>query len=337
MGHPSDYDEFEQYRKYLRSQQEDNVEEDKQSVVDAINQELRYSPAYQPGAKRNGNSQPIVAIRKDTNKCKVTVLPGDEMYIGDLIEVFGEHWLCMEMYEDEYGIRYGEIWMCNHIFFYQDHSLAIINKYAIVDDGSYSKSGDKAIVVTDNTYTCYVSIDAYSTSLYVDKRLALDVILNAKGETILEVGKIAWIDITSKNYGKGSHLMQFRLKNDVYNPETDNLQLKICDYKAPSGDDQSESNKKYLIIKGRETIRIGTSRKYSVTGVDEFGNDCAVDDVVWGVSAPNGVSFSANGNECQISVDVDDKLVGEIIKITCSCLSKEFDDGNKEVAVMSIG
>lgn len=330
-------DGFNLYRYWLSLDKETGAEEEKASVQDTFTSTIQESAAYQRDALRNGRSQPIVAIRAETKKCKITVIPGDEMYIGDLIYVFNEYWLCMELYTDEYGLTYGEIWMCNQVFKYQNHELKSISKYAIIDDGSYSKGSDKAIPVTDNSFTCYMSLDDESSALYVDKRLAFDVVLDSKGEKILEVGKIVWIDTKSKNFGKGSHLLAFGINDDVYNKECDNISLFICDYKEPGTSENVVVASGYLSINGRNTLRIGTSRTYYVVAIDEKGNTIEPTDVQWNIESVNGITIEPNGNSCVVAVPLEESLIGEIIKIGCVDLSGNYSAGNTEVAVISIG
>lgn len=330
-------DGFNLYRYWLSLDKETGAEEEKAAVQDTFTTTIQESAAYQRDALRNGRSQPIVAIRADTKKCKITVIPGDEMYIGDLIYVFNEYWLCMELYTDEYGLTYGEAWMCNQVFKYQNHALNCISKYAIIDDGSYSKGSDKAIPVTDNSFTCYMSLDEESAALYVDKRLAFDVVLDSKGEEILEVGKIVWIDTKSKNFGKGSHLLAFGTKDDVYNKESDNLPLLICDYKEADASNEVVAASGYLSIVGRNSLRIGTSRTYSVVAVEENGKTVDPTNVQWSIDAASGISIEPNGNKCVIQVPLEEDLVGGIIKIGCVDSSGNYQAGNIEVAVISIG
>lgn len=336
-------DGFSLYRYWLKLNKEADKEYDKKIAQEDFAESLQTSVAYQANAMRNGSRQPIVATRKDTKKCKIAVIPGDEMYIGDLIYVFNEYWLCMELHTDEYGLTYGEIWMCNQIFKYQDHSLNIIEKYAIMDDGSYSNSSDKAIPVTNNNFTCYISLDDESNALYVDKRLAIDVVFDSKGDPILEVGKIIWIDTRSKNFGKGSHLLAFGLKDDVYNKERDNQELMICDYIDSVTDDNSNDTEKpqnsSIVINGRDSIRIGTGRTYKAVAIDLNGNTCEIEqDVIWKLSEPiNGISISSNGCECIVQVSLEDELIGTTFCLECCDLSGKMNSGNKEVAVISFG
>ncbi len=334
-------DGFSLYRDWLSQGKESDRAEDISFAQQSYAETIQESTAYQEGALRNGQPQPIVASRLETKKCKISVAPDGEMNIGDLIYVFNEYWLCMELYTDEYGLTYGEIWMCNHKFHYQDHDLNCIEKYAIIDDGSYSKGNDKAIPVTDNSYTCYVSLDDESSALYVDKRLAIDVVIDAKGEEILEVGKIVWLDTKSKNFGEGSHLLAFGLNDDVYNKEYDSIELMICDYKTEENTSENIANEDggYLTISGRDNIRIGTGRTYRASIIKADGNSEEITfDVEWSiVDAPNGVLIEAKGNECILHIPLEDELIGTTLQIECKDLSGVYATGNKEVAVISIG
>ena len=103
-------DAFTVYRYWLKHNACQDKKFEKQLVQESIEESLIDSSSYQEDALRNGEPQPLAAIRTETNKCKITLLPGSEMYIGDLVYVFNEHWICMEMRTDEYGIKSGEIY-----------------------------------------------------------------------------------------------------------------------------------------------------------------------------------------------------------------------------------
>lgn len=334
-------DGYSVYRYWLRRDKEKKAEADKQRVKETINTSIVESASYQEGALRNGESQPIAAIRTDTNKCKITVIPGDKMCIGDLISVFNEQWLVMELYTDEYGITYGEVWMCNHKFVYQDFDGNIITKDAIIDDGSYSKGSDKQISVVDGNYKCYMSLDDESAALFIDKRLAIDVIMDQNGSPILEVGKIRWIDTKTINYGEGSHLLFFTLSEDVYSKENDSLDNLICDYKTKKNDNNlevpEESIGSYLVINGRDSIRIGTSRTYKVIAVDEKGNSISAEDIVWSIEGNDSILIKPDSDACIVSVPLNESLVGKDFVIICRSKSEKYKAANKQVAVISIG
>ena len=351
---------FGLYRYWLNRNREQKKAEDAARIKASIEQDLMDTAAYQADAKRNGVTQPMVITRMATNICKVTLMPDGIMYIGDLVSVFGEDWLCMELHTDEYGVTYAEIWMCNHTFVYQDFAGKIIRKSAIIDDGSYSKGSDKPIPVTDGIHRCYVSLDDESRVLYVDKRLAIDTVLDKNGSTILNVGKIKWLDTKIRNYGSGSHLLTFSMADDVFNKEADNIELMICNYfDAPQpiettqetveqevvqeeqqGEINTEENTVtgYLVIEGKDSIRIGTSRTYKVTAKGADGSSQGLPEgVEFTVQCDNSIAATQNGGECRITVPLKDYLIGSNITICCRDASGVLISGNKTVAVISIG
>lgn len=324
---------FTLYRYWLNQDKKYKASRDAQNIAETISESLTTSAAYQSNALRNGASQPMVATRIDTNKCRITVLPGDEMYIGDEIMVFGEEWLCTELYADEYGIMYGEIWMCNHKFVYQGFDGATIVKNAIIDDGSYSKGSEKSISVVDGTYKCYMTMDTESSLLFIDKRLAIDIISDKDGKPILEVGKIRWIDTKSKNYGTGSHLLYIVLAEDVYNEESDNLELMICNYIAPQSAND-KSLKLDMVINGKDSIRIGTNRTYKASLI---GEEADLGDLVWSIEGDDSIILIPNEASCTVKVPLDDALVGKDFVLNCESTADAELKANKQVAVIAIG
>lgn len=341
-------EELHLYNLWLKSQLDNDKICDKKFAAESFSEGLKQSVAYQSEAIVNGVKQPIVATRTSTNKCNVIVAPGDKIYIGDIVEVFNEHWLCVGMYIDEFDMCYCELWMCNHLFVYQDFNLNKIQKHGILDDGSYSNGSDSAIKVTENKFNCYVSLDDESKSLFIDKRLSVSVIYDKNGNKILEVGKIKWIDVKSKNFGVGSHLMVFGINEDPYNPSTDNIDEMICDYKEQDSDDKngiqevgtyvSESlnlNGKLEIV-GKNSIKSGSVRTYTVFAIDENGTNVNIqqDDVQWKLNeSVSGISIFPDGLTCKIKVKEDDNLVGESFELTCSCVSGDYEDSKIIVEV----
>lgn len=322
-------DWFDKYRSWLEMNRDAEREQERDSARKTLIETFKNSVSYQTGALRNGVSQPIIATRSNTRKCRLTVMPEDTMSIGDLIYVFNEYWICMELYTDEYELTHGELWLCNQLFKYQDLSGRIVKKHAIIDDGSYSKGSDKAIPVTNNTFNCYVSMDEDSKALCVDKRLAIDTIYDANGKPIIDAGKICWLDTKSRNYGKGSHLLAFGLTDDLYNEEKDNIDLMICDYFATSSEEEPVTD---LFIEGRDTIRVGTGRTYKVNALDGLLPE-------WKVQpALDGVNIVGNGDYgVTLSVAMDDSLIGKVLLLECFDKSETYGAVTKEVEVISIG
>lgn len=339
-------DGLELYRRWLACGLEQSKCHDKKFVQESFAETIQLSPAYHEDAFVNGKAQPIVATRKDTKKCDITVVPGGNLCIGDLVKVFNEFWICVELYVDEYGMRYGELWMCNQVFCYQDFNLNTICKHAVLDDGSYSKDNDKAIAVADNSFNCYISLDEESQALYIDKRLGIGVVYDSSGKEVLEVGKIKWIDIKSKNFGEGSHLMMFGINDDPFNPETDNIKELICDYHEANNNLPGESSspsetcnealKGVLHIDGRGTIKAGTGRTYTLCAIENETRETIVPscEIEWKVECDvAGVLIVPNGSTCKVLVQEDDDLIGTSFILRCVCRTGEYEDGKIMVEV----
>ena len=295
-------------------------------------------PGYQEYSIINGQIAPIVASRKSTIMCEIKAPPSTDVHIGDMVECFGEHWIVVELHADKVGIISGEMWLCNNVLRFQNRSIAVISRHCVVDDGTYSKkSSDPDAFVMTNTYKIYITIDDATKRLFVDKRLAFGQIYSAEGEPILEVYKVIGIDVKSKNFGTGSHLMVLTVQRDVYDPQVDSLIENICNIFVDNGDDANPKVTGSCVIVGRDNIRLGTSRKYTATFTDESGAIATTANPVWTVTAPDGVTHNTSGAECTIKVPLDEKYVGAIITISVSDAEGVFGNYNKKVQVVTVG
>lgn len=295
-------------------------------------------PGYQEYSMINGQITPIIASRKTTIKCEIKAPPSTNIHIGDMIECFDEHWIVVELHADKVGIISGEMWLCNNTLRFQNRSTAVISRHCVIDDGTYSKkSSDPDVFVMTNTYKIYITIDDATKRLFVDKRLSFGQIYSSEGEPILEVYKIIGIDIKSKNFGAGSHLMVITVQRDVYNPQTDSISENICDIFANNKDDATPSVTGNCEIAGRDTIRLGTSRKYTAIFTDESGAIVATATPVWAVTVPDGITYDISGTECTIKVPLSEKYVGATITISLSDTENVFGNYDKKVQVITVG
>lgn len=334
-------DGFNVYKYWLEKQRVSRGDLDKKLAVETLCSTIKDSASYDATILKNGQPQPMAVIRKSANECEFTVMPNDELYIGDLLTVFKEDWLCTEVYEDEYGITYAKALMCNHEFVYQDFNGKIIKKRGVIESGSYSKDNDKSIPIVNGNYVCYMSLDEESASLFIDKRLAIDTLLDKDGTEILEVCKIKWIDTKSKNHGEHSHLMLFAITEDVYDAENDNVKLMICDYKnfdvGETETPSSPSESGYLVISGKDSIRIGTGRTYKVTAVGARGDTETAKNVVWSINDEEGIACKPDGDRCVLRVALSDALIGKQAVLSCKDQSEKYKTAVKIVEVISIG
>jgi len=320
------------YREWLELLRSAGREREKSSMQEILQEQFLNSSSYHSTSTKNGELFPVVATRKDSRQASLMLLPGTDAAIGDLFEIFDLMWLCVELYEDEYGMLRGKLWLCNHLFKFIDGASHVAEVYGVIDDGSYSNPTGTALPAEKYTLKCYLPLNTSTASLYVDKRLALGTRTDQNNNTILEVGKIAWMDPHTHNYGKNSHLVVMGLESDVYNKETDDLTNVICDNVATA---TVASSANAMSITGNAGIRIGTKRTYKAI----VGTQPKTTNISWSVvgSLPTGVSFAANAGVVTLDVPLNSSLIGSTITIKCVDTTGTYADASMQIEVISIG
>lgn len=299
-------------------------------------------PGYQADALVEGTQTPILTSRTSALECEIKAAPGTDLHTGDLVQCLGEDWIVVELYADKVGILNGVMWICNNIIRFQNHSSPVNRRLCIIDDGSYSKrSSDPMVYVPNNTYKMYLAIDAATLKLYIDKRLALGKIYDQNLSEVLEVYKIIGIDLRSQNLGEGSHLMMVTLQRDVYNEETDSLEDLLCDvYVEPNNTSEKTATGSCVII-GRDAIRLGTSRQYSVVFSDAKGETVDNVEAEWEIDIPSEVSeqitYSFNEGILSVSVPLVEELIGTEITMRVADSDGLYGTYEKKVRVVTVG
>jgi hypothetical protein len=313
-----------------------------EQAIEAFVSGMTEDPAYQGDARVNGSKTPIIASRTSTYECTIKAAPGTNLHVGDLVECFNEMWLVMELYTDKVGILNGKMWVCNDIVNFQNNSEPIITQYCIIDDGSYSKkTSDPIAYVPPNTYTLYLSMNEDTTKLYIDKRLSFGVIYAPDGLEILEVYKVVGIDLKSRNFGEGSHLMVLTMQRDVYNATTDSIVQNLCDVYVAPGDVPEPQPTGSCVIKGKDAIRIGTSRTYYAVFTDAEGNVVSGVTPVWMIGLPtgSGITYATNVDySFTITVPLDEALIGTGLRLHANAPSQSaYGKYEKKVQVIGVG
>ena len=296
-------------------------------------------PAYQADAIVEGVTTPIVAARRSTLECDVKAPPGTDLHIGDLVECLDEKWIVVELYADKLGIINAKMWVCNDIIRFQNHSANVITRYCVIDDGSYSrKSIDPVAYVPVNTYKLYVPMDSDTVKMYIDKRLSFGSIYAPDGTQVLEVYKIIGMDLKSKNFGDGSHLMVLTMQRDVYNESTDDFANMLCDFYVAPGETPNPTLSGSCVIVGRDVIRIGTTRKYTVAFTDANGEPVLGITPVWTVNVPTGVTqVVSQDGVVTVEVPLKEELIGSEISISVTDSNGVYGTFEKKVGVITVG
>lgn len=285
--------------------------------------ELITSIGYKPKATRNGVLQPIVlSTGKKSYKSTIVALPDNPLFVGDMVIVGNDRWLIVEISNTNPIQTVGTAWLCNQLFKFQNGTTTIIEKYGVFDDGTYSHISDDQIVTLDSKTSFYLPYDDDTKFIFVDKRLATDVVYNKSAEPELLCWSVTAVNPKSKNYGTGSHLLELAVASSAYDSTRDNMSNMVCDYISSSGGGSTGELLPCSITTARSGIRTGTSYTYAVTFYEADG--VTVDDTVvavWTVNpAITGVTSTPNGNSIKISVASNDDLVGStfVLSVTAS-------------------
>ena len=287
------------------------VAEGKMSLRD----ELMTSVHYVVG-KRNGVDQGFVVTPSEAyHKYEIEALPDEELYVGDEIECFGEHWIVVKTRVGSPFQTIGLMWLCNYKFRWQNHTPTIIERWGVLDSGVYSttRDGNGDLVTPDKQFKIYFPKDEDTKKLYIDKRLACEVIYDKRGEEILNVYRITGYDSVSTSYGQGGHLLVLNARSEDYVPERDSISEMICDYitpdkpAPPQPEDPEAPETTVYEIAGPKRVHLGSQREYSV----------AFADPVWTVACGAGeITHTESNGVLTLKIPNDEDLIGETVQLT---------------------
>ena len=296
------------------------------------------SPAYKSAATCNAVTQPIVIEPgKVSYKAKIIAVPGDALCVGDLIIDGTDKWLVVETKTSNPIQISGTAWLCNQLFRFQNGTTTILESYGVLDNGSYSTSGDNKIQIISDKYKIYLPYNTSTKKIYIDKRLATNKAYDKDGKEILVTYKVTGFDSVSESYGTGGHLLILNVIASSYDASIDSLTEMICDYIASSssGGTSSPTLLPCSITTARPSILTGTSFKFAVTFYKADGtvNSSAV--AAWTVTPTvSGITSTPNGNSIVISVANDDTLVGQTILISVTDTGGLYNTATYSVEVI---
>lgn len=305
---------------------------------DNLKQLFRTSINRVDDAKRNGIVQPMIITASEVKyKYNITVMPDDELYPGDMIEAYGEHMIVVNTRYLTPTYKVGLAWLCNVKFRFQNFSPDIIERYAVLDSGVYSTTvgTDGTVTYLKRQFKIYMSSDQDTDKIFIDKRLATGTMYDQNGNEILESYRITGRTKHAKGaYGAGTHLLELSAKSSESVGVKDNIELLVCDYIAP-GEDRPTPDETLLTceIKGRINIAIGGSRTYTAVFYDSSGNQVSVDDVVWDVDLPDGITKQVSGTTCKLTVKDDDSLSGISLMLSVVDKAGKYNKAQFEVGV----
>lgn len=224
--------------------------------------------------------------------------------------------------------------LCQYKLRWQNPNGEIIERYCNATSSSkydVGETGNSTIILTSDNLTLLLpnddeSLDLDGKRVFIDKRKVNPT----------KVYKITRTDSVLYDYGEEhGGILSFIADKTELNTNTDNQELRICDYIDPtitSTPDENPDETTVLTddvkatISGNKNLKVGYARTYTATFTDAEGN--VVDDVdfSWNIVSDFEVGQVVNGNEIELLVEdedyvdslillqiiVDDEVVSEI-------------------------
>ena len=337
------HDDYRVYSRYLLGGEYSDLKREVQSAKEDLLMDMMASPDYQPDALRNGVAQPMLFTRGgEAHTYNIICRPDDELFAGDMIDVFGQKWLVMEARADSTTHKTGIAHQCNLKIRFQNFSSEIIERWCFQDMSGYSSAfnSDTQLQKSEDQSVVYLPFDDETAKLFVDKRIGTHLGYEASGERILNTIKITGVNQIAESFNDQDHLLMLKCVRDVYSKDRDNIDLMICDYIPDKVDEdliETPSDKLKCVIDGGTKIRIGTSRTYRGKIYDADGNDLSQQtQFKWSVSG-NCTYSVLEDNAIRISVDSHDDNIGSTIVVRLEDIDGQHHADELEVEVIGIG
>ena len=265
--------------------------------------------------KVNGVDQKIVIDDGTLPYYKnIKSLPDEYFDAGDYVTWAGAAWLVVSCDWDKEVYTYGKMQQCNYILKWQNNDAEVIERWSVVMSASKYNNGEKynnIIVVGSNQLMVYLPIDSETLKLKADKRLFVD--FNTDNPKCYDVTRV---DTVTMGYdgvaepvydGRGCVLLV--LTETEYNPDTDRIDLMLCDYfTVPSP--TIPINIKYS---GQPEIRIGGRKTFKVESENAI-TFSLINAEMW----DGKITLTQTDNQCVVKCANDSAMVGVSFKVVAA-------------------
>ena len=224
----------------------------------------------------------------------------------------------------------GKMIQCNYLLRWQLSNGEIIERYAnIVSASKYDvgETGNSTLVLSSNNYTILIG--------YCEEGFELEgkrVFIDLKPVNPTKVFKITRSDDVLYNSGSIGMILSFIADKTEFNSDTDNQDLRICDYidpmhPLPPSPDFDIMDNLTAVISGNINLRNEYKRTYEVnfTGKDDSPIDSRDIDFSWNIVSDFGVLQNVYDNKIDLSVE-DEDLIGSSFLLQIIIVGKVFTE-----------
>ena len=220
----------------------------------------------------------------------------------------------------------GKMIQCNYLLKWQLSNGEIIKRWAnIVSASKYDvgENGNSTIVLSSNNYTILIGYCELE-----GKRVFIDLMPVEP----TKVFKITRSDDVLYNSGSIGMMLSFIADKTEFSPDTDNQELRICDYIDPMHPlspfpDSDIMDNISAVISGNINLRNEYKRTYEVnfTGIDDSSIDSRDIDFSWNIVSDFDVLQNVYDNKIDLSVE-DEDLIGSSFLLQIIIVGKVFTE-----------
>ena len=245
---------------------------------------------------------------------KFTTLLDADVEAGDLVycEKQDEWWLTMTSAPIDYIYRQGLMFLCDTTIKWKDEQGHIWEYPVSANNATQYNSGifqGKTINYVTNQFKLYTKADENVCGLRIDQRFFL-----GKVTAIPEVFQLTQIDTVALGYGRGVAMLT--LLRSIYNPETDDIETGICQYKEdPDHIPTDHSGNININVYGQPQLFIGDSKAVTAD----------VDNCTWTILEPAFAELinivQTDTNSAILSLPLSDEAmtaVGHVFTVVCT-------------------
>lgn len=245
----------------------------------------------------------------------VKSLPDEYFDAGDMVEWADAMWLVVTCDWDKEVYTHGQLQQCNYLMKWQNANAEVIERWCVCMSASKYNNGNyytNEVVIGSNQTMVYLPNDSETLKLHNDKRIFLDFNTeNPKTYIITRVDTVtmSYDGITTPTYnGKGCILLI--VTECEYNPDTDRIDLMLCDYVDPDSLTPtspvviSYSGSPEIRIGGRKTFKTDSPATFSLLVANEWQDKITLTTI--------------DDTSCRVNVALDSNMVGVSFKVVAN-------------------
>lgn len=273
--------------------------------------------------KRNGEPFELLIIKDTDNntfKKKIKSKHSTPFNLGDYIEWNNQIWLVTLLDSNDKTYHSGYMYLCTVPLRWQNSKGEIVERWAYSEDFTKYSSGissNNTTTVGDNQYGLTLPIDEETKTLKRDMRFPIDFD-DAEEPEIYKLTNRKVMLNNNSYFDRGGTMIATMSFNEL-NKSTDKRvalsdgkEVWICNYTEPTTpeeDDETTILSSVITgkITGNKTLKVGFSRTYTVSLLNENGNAIKwSDDFSWNIVSDFEVTSNVDSGSIDLLVEDED-------------------------------